>query len=106
LGDVGEWKGKGITTGIWPSIPADLRFVISQVIRWNADQTKLLHSYSLKAACGKMISKGTDFITYENDRKWLNSPNVNGFSPRFFVTSSGQTGYAAQTFKDGEMHLQ
>ncbi|MDA7505262.1 hypothetical protein N8702_00640 [Verrucomicrobia bacterium] len=49
LGDVGEWKGEGVTTGIWPGIPAGLKYEISQIIRWNADQTKLLHSYSLKA---------------------------------------------------------
>jgi len=36
---------------------------------------------------------------------WLNLPDENGFSSRFFVSSGGQAGYAAQTFKDGEMHL-
>jgi|SaaInl7_100m_RNA_FD_contig_101_445658_length_4411_multi_4_in_0_out_0_2 hypothetical protein len=75
LGDVGEWKGEGVTTGIWPGIPAGLKYEISQIIRWNADRTKLLHSYSLKAACGKTISNGAGFITYDIDRKRFYSPS-------------------------------
>jgi len=79
LGDIGEWQGEGVTTGIWPSIPAGLKYEVSQVIRWNMDQTKLLYSYSLKAASGEIISEGEGFISYDCDRKRFYSRN-NGYN--------------------------
>lgn len=79
LGDIGEWRGEGVTTGIWPSIPAGLKYEVLQIIRWNMDQTKLLHWYSLKAASGEISSEGQGFITYQCDQKRIYSRN-NGYN--------------------------
>ena len=64
---------------------------------WDIDDTDLSAVIGLRVDSG-----GTVEGMWE---AWVGSPNQNGFSPRMYVSSGGVVGYAAQTFKDGEMHL-
>lgn len=65
--------------------------------QWDVDDT------DLSAVIGLQVdAEGTVESMWE---AWVAPPNENGFSPRMYVSSGGTVGYAAQTFKDGEMHL-
>jgi len=67
-GDLGEWKGTGVTTGIWAGIPAGLDYEISESVDWNADRTKLLNSHRFKTRAGAILSTGAGFVTFDAQR--------------------------------------
>ena len=67
-GDLGEWKGTGVTTGIWAGIPAGLDYEISETVEWSADRTKLLNSHQFKTKAGEILSTGAGFVTFDARR--------------------------------------
>jgi hypothetical protein len=66
--DLGEWRGTGVTTGIWAGIPAGLKYQISESVNLSADRTKFLNSHQFKTESGEILSTGSGFVTYDAGR--------------------------------------
>ena len=68
-GACGTWSDVGVTEDMWVGIPAGLKVTNTQYTRYDVATQQLFNSHHMATEDGKVISTGSNVMTWDADRK-------------------------------------
>ena len=68
-GVCGTWIDRGVTEGMWVGIPAGLEVTTTQNTWYDVPTGQLFNSHHMATADGRVISTGSNVMTWDSDRK-------------------------------------
>ena len=68
-GACGTWSDVGVTEDMWVGIPAGLKVTNTQHTRYDVATQQLFNSHHMATEDGKVISTGSNVMTWDADRK-------------------------------------
>lgn len=111
-GDLGWWEASGVTTNVWKSLPAGIKYRYRARISLEESGRQVVRTFTYVDDKGKLISSGSETIVWDDksknaiwsvsgfdeDRPWSDSGRLVGFDATRMVVASKEEA-AGETYE-------
>ncbi|MBQ72788.1 MAG: hypothetical protein CMJ67_07765 [Planctomycetaceae bacterium] len=111
-GDLGWWETSGVTTNVWKTLPAGIKYRYRARISLEESGRQVVRTFTYVDDKGKLISSGSETIVWDDksknaiwsvsgfdeDRPWSDSGRLVGFDPTRMVVASKEEA-AGETYE-------